>query len=141
MKSSQIRAAFARAIRASNTKDDWGRAVVRGELAFMDLPCEVAVLLDVIVMAVGGRKQVKGCCSVSVFNCGGEPGAGVRGSIHFVVSETGIDDGMHYFEVALADAKTQLARSAEFVARAERAQLAAAHPAGASAQASRPRRL
>ena len=107
----------------------------------MGLACEMVLLLDVIALHVGERKQVKGSCSVSVFNCGGQLGISARGFIHFVVSDTAVCDGMHLFQVALADAQTQLATSAEFLARAERAQLEASHPISAAPPALRRARL
>ena len=141
MKHSQVHAAFARAMRAAVNKDDWGRAVARGELKFMGLICNMVLLIDVIVIHVGGRRQVKGSCSLNVFNCGGQLDINARGSIHFVVSDTAVGDGMHYFKVALADVRTQLTASAEFLAVAERAQLVASHPRSSSAPSRRQGRL
>lgn len=141
MKRSQVHAAFARAMRTAVKKDDWGRAVVRSETIFLGLACEIVLLLDVIVIHVGQRRQVKGSCSVSIFNCGGRLGVSARGSIHFVVSDTAVGDGMHYFNVALADVHAQLAASEEFHARVERAQLTSAHPVTSAPPRGRQRRL
>ncbi len=136
-----LRGMFTRASKATSLSGDWARSKKVFTAEVDGVACSFRFTFDLIIVAAGEQRQVKGDCTAQCLAVDGRPMPSCIGWIHFVGRDDAFEDPSPLFQLAFSESTARLRRLPAFVAAVEQSVLGqcAPHPVGHTPM--KPRRL